>query len=299
MTDTSSQDLIVEAAGTETGTLAGIIGDAAAALLLEDVADGIKTVVTPPGSTRTFVDLQALAATPARHSGVVQVHTGDSFVSTVDRLADASTAVLYVDEPGQCLAAILDDDTAHRPGWRDHRVRFTPRPTPEWEFWTTHQGLGEQQRFAEVIEDGLEEIVSPSAADMLELAQSFQASISSKFSQQGRLHNGAVQFTYSEDINAKAGANGTVEIPAEFLIRLAVYHGADPVNVKARLRYRLKGGELAIGYQLAHPERAVETAFNAAVADALAGLSTFPVVYGPEPATAEVPEPHMVNVAAR
>lgn len=299
MIDTSSQDFALEAASIETGTLAGIIGDAASALLLEDVADGIKTVVTPPGSTRTFVDLQALAATPARHTGVVSVHTGESFVNTVDRLADPATSVLYVDEPGQCLAAILDDDTVALPGWRDHRVRFSPRHTPEWTFWTTHQGLGEQQQFAETIEDGLDEIVTPAAAEMLEMAQSFQASVQSKFSQQGRLHNGAVQFTYSEDINAKAGANGTVEIPAEFTIRLAVYHGSATVEVKARLRYRLRGGELAIGYQLAHPERAVEEAFNAAVTDALAGLAAYPVVYGPEPTAASVSEPHLVNVTAR
>lgn len=196
---------------TETEALNEIL-TAAAADVVTEVTDAVATVVTPLGAARHLLDLQELEPVPARTRAVLKAHTAGSFADLVSRFAGPGAHV-YVDRPAQNLAAILNDDDAEGADWRDHRVVLDLCPTPEWEFWTGNQGLGEQQKFAEVIEDGLEEIVWPAAADMLELAQSFQASVSSKFAQQGRLTNGAVQFTYAEDINATAGANGTGAAP--------------------------------------------------------------------------------------
>lgn len=271
---------------TETEALHEILS-AAATDQVTDVTAAVATVVTPPMSARHLLDLQELEPVPDRSRAVLKAHTAESFAGLVSRFSGPG-AHIYVDRPAQSLVSILnDDDPANGPAWRDHRVVLDLHPTPEWEFWTKNQGLGEQQKFAEVIEDGLEEIVSPSAADMLELAQSFQASISSKFSQQGRLTNGAVQFTYAEDINATAGANGTLEIPSEFKIRLAVYYGSAEVDMVARLRYRLKAGALSIGYQLVHPERAVLDAFENIVEQALDRLDAPAVIEGVAPQPAE------------
>lgn len=271
---------------TETEALNEILTAAAADRVTEVSGSGeVVTVVTPAGSARHLLDLQELEAVPSRTRAVVKVHTAESFADMVSCFSGPEAHV-YVDRPAQNLTAVVNDDTPDGPDWRDHRVVLDLRPTPEWEFWSGNQGLGEQQEFAEVIEDGLEEIVAPSAADMLELAQSFQASISSKFSQQGRLTNGAVQFTYAEDINATAGANGTLEIPSEFKISLAVYYGSAEVDMVARLRYRLKAGALSIGYQLVHPERAVLDAFENIVEQALDRLDSPAVIEGvaPQPA---------------
>lgn len=270
---------------TETEALNEILTEAAADAVTE-VCDEVMTVVTPPNSTRHLLDVQLMQSAPSRTRRVLKTHTAASFAGAVNHLV-TDDAPVYVDTPGQHLTAILNDDDALVPGWRDHRVELDLQHTPEWTFWTGHQGLGEQQAFAEVIEDGLEEIIEPPAADMLELAQSFQASIWSKFSQQGRLHNGAVQFTYSENIDAQAGANGTLEIPSEFKIRLAVYYGSAEVDLVARLRYRLKAGALTIGYHLVHPERAVLDAFENVVEDALDQLNEPRVIHGVAPSLAQ------------
>ncbi len=268
---------------TETEALNEILIQAGA--VITGVCDEVATVVTPPAATRHLLDVQQMQSAPSRTRRVVKTHTAASFAGVVNHLV-AEDAPVYVDTPGQHLTAIIDDDGAVAPGWREHRVELDLQHTPEWMFWTGHQGLGEQQVFAEVIEDGLDEIVSPAAADMLELAQSFQASISSKFSQQGRLTNGAVQFTYAENIDAQAGANGTLEIPSEFKIRLAVYYGSAEVDLLARLRYRLKAGALTIGYHLVHPERAVLDAFENVTEAALDQVNQPRVIHGvaPQPA---------------
>lgn len=299
MTDTS-QSQFAPGASTETAALAEILTETAAAVAVENITDDLFTVVTPAGATRTLLDVQEFAAGPPRTRGVVAVHRADSFVAAVNRLGGGTqTVTVYVDEPAGKLTAVLNDDTLDQPGWRDHRVAFEPRHSPEWSFWTSRQGLGEQQRFAETIEEGLDEITSPPAADLLEIAQTFHAAVQSEFRQAARLVNGAVQFVFSENIEAKAGASGTVDVPTEFTIRLAVYHGGDPTDLTARLRYRLTGGALIIGYTLVHPERAADEAFSAAVTQVLEDLDHVPAVHGTAPSPAGTVAVTATNVHAR
>jgi len=300
VTDLPTPIELVAGAATETAALADLLADTHQAIAVHPVTDDLATVVTPPGATRTMVNLQPLADQPTRARGLVVVHRPDSFVDAVDRLGPTEGTVVYVDDVTQRLVAVLNDDHgADDPGWRDHRVRLEQQHTPEWTFWTSHQGLGEQQRFAEVIEDGLDEIIDPAPADLLEVAQTFQAAIQSEFRQAARLHDGAVQFVFAESIDAKAGVSGTVDVPTEFKVRLAVYRGGALVDLTARLRYRLRGGALQIGYQLVHPERAVDDAFAHAIDRILAGLADFDVVYGPAPAEASIVEVPAVSITAR
>lgn len=300
MTDTSSHTHFASGASTETAALAEILTETAAAVAVENITDDLFTVITPAGATRTLLDIQEFAGGPPRTRGTVAVHTAGSFIDAVNRLGgDSESVTVYVDEPAGKLTAVLNDDTLDQPGWRDHRVSFEPRHTPEWSFWTSRQGLGEQQRFAETIEEGLDEVTSPPAADLLEIAQTFHAAVQSEFRQAARLVNGAVQFVFSENIEAKAGTSGTVDVPTEFTIRLAVYHGGDAIDLTARLRYRLTGGALTIGYTLVHPERAADAAFGTAVGQVLENLDHVPAVHGSAPSQAGTVAVAATNVHAR
>lgn len=209
--------LLESTSETETHALASILADAAADAVVE-VSDDVHTVVTPPGAARHLIDLQRLSGSPSRAQGTLTAHDAASFAAVVDQLATEDTR-LYINTPAQRLTAVLNDDGPGHAGWRDRRVELVLQPTPEWVFWTKHQGMGEQQRFAEVIEDGLDEIVSPAAADMLELAQSFEASIKADFRQAGVLATGARQLAYAE--TAVGAALGGVTDPF-------VVHGAAP-----------------------------------------------------------------------
>lgn len=149
------------------------------------------------------------------------------------------------------------------------------RRTPEWQAWLDGQGLGPQVRFAERIEDGLPEIADPAAATMLEIAQTFHAATSATFQSGNRLTDGRTQFAYLEDVKASAGSKpGTVEIPETFTIVVRPFIGAEPYKVTARLRYRLKGGELTIGYTLVRPNEVELDAFRAVASVVQDGLPT-------------------------
>lgn len=117
-------------------------------------------------------------------------------------------------------------------------------------------------QLAEHIETSLLEIISPTAADMLELAQSFHATKSAIFKSDQRLATGQVQVRYEETIAAQAGRNQDMEIPAIFILSLAPFEGSPEYELTARLRFRLADGSLRIGYQLDRPDELIRVAFG-------------------------------------
>lgn len=222
------------------------------------------------GATLHQVDTLAAAATPERAVGTVDAHTATGFQSAVkSRTGGLGDLRLYANRPQRVLTAILNDDTAAGPGWRDNRVNLALKPTPEWEHWKNNQGLKPLPEFGHIIEDGIDEITTPSSAVMLEVAQNFTAAIDVKFVEAKRLANGQRQLVYQENVDATAGS---ATIPEEFTLTLVPYFGSEPQPITARLRYEVRSGQLRIGYVLVKPDRFEQAAFDAIVADVAEGL---------------------------
>jgi len=97
----------------------------------------------------------------------------------------------------------------------------------------------------------------------LEMAETFEASKSVQFKSGNRLKDGQRQLTYVETIDARAGTSGSVNIPDSILLNLSPFDGADPVVMGARIRYRIDGGNLRIGYVLDRPDLVLRSAFDA------------------------------------
>lgn len=251
-----------------------------------EVTPGLHVIATRSTAASKTIHTERFAQYPERSRGTVKAVTQDGFVRALG-LVVSDRAVVYAN-PDTCqLVAVVNDDRAGDAGWRDHRIELDLRPTPEWDLWTKHQGLGSQEKFANVIEEGQAEIVDPSPTVMLDLAQTFAATTAAKFRQAGRLQDGRQQFVYEEEIDAKAGESGSLAIPAEFLLGLRPFFGADRYEVLARLRYRLSRGELQIGYQLHRPEDVKRKAFDELVT-AVESRTDLPLVHG-IPAAPTVP----------
>lgn len=247
---------------TETERIARIAQEAMA---LAEVQPGkVYERVLPHDGVRDVLDLDWLAPHPRRARGTVTVHDADGFATAVrQRCAEVGDVVIYVDELAPALVAVLNDDTIDDAGWRDYTVRLGLRKTPEWVFWNEHQGLGDQEKFAETIEEGLDEITNPDPASMLELAQTFHATTTSRFSGGQRLATGERQLLFSEDITASSGSKaGQLSFPGSFTIKVKPYLGTENVVIEARLRFRLRDGKLQIGYQLHRPEEVERQGFH-------------------------------------
>lgn len=242
------------------------------------------TVVVPAGGSVAIIDRDTdehrrrAGQSPGRSvAGVTVVRDEQSLITLVKRWPDwPNTAVTYADPVDRSVTAVLNDDWDVEGedsggdvyGWRDRRVRLALTHTPEWLRWANlDRKMLPQQAFAEHIEDSLEEIRNPTAADMLELSQTLVATIGVNFRSQTRLRDGNRQFTYEENTEGAAGRAGDMTIPEEFELGLVPWQGRDaqPWIVRARLRYRITPQGLSIGFVLVDVERLLRQAFEESV----------------------------------
>lgn len=245
-----------------------------------DRTERFHSVVVPAGGTLEVIDLEKqldrYRERPRRKQGTFRVHDAESFVSYLGKhglpesevWADVTTSNLIAVVNAHATEAILDEpgadavDADQGAGWADHRVEYAVRPTQAWTTWLSSDGkLLDQNSFAELIEDRAVDIVAPAAADMLELAQTFQATIGVSFESSKLLSSGQRQLEYKETVDSRAGHRGRLEIPKEFTLGLVPFEGADPYKVTARFRYRITDGQLRIGYRLERPQDVMREAF--------------------------------------
>lgn len=248
------------------------------------IGDHHYAVVTPIGGDLKLVDVtdveQKYEPRPRRKTGSFQVHDADSFVAYYQKHGLDEESEVWADLQAARIVGVLNGHPGDAAGWGDHRVTYAVKHTPAWAAWIQHDGkLMAQSAFAELIEDRLVDIVKPSGADMLELAQSFQATIGVSFESSKALSSGERQLTYKERVEASAGKTGHLEIPKEFELGLRPFEGADAFKVIARFRYRITDGNLQIGYKLARPEDVLREAFESVVDQVRSGVSC-PVFLG-------------------
>lgn len=248
-----------------TGTLTAL---ATAASQPEDVK-GHHYIVTPPGyNHKDITDLVEKAQlAPNRKHGNVKVKDVASLLAYCEDQAQTEAAYIYADPDARSITAVFNDQRATQPGWRDHRASFLAEYTSEFTNWMSkNKAQFSQTEFAEFIEDNLADITEPGAHVLLDVATTIQAKTDINFGSAKRLDNGQVQLQYTEAIDARAGANGALEIPREFALGLRIFKNGDGYKLRARLKYRLHAGTVKFWYELDRPERAVEDAFAGYVA---------------------------------
>jgi uncharacterized protein YfdQ (DUF2303 family) len=208
--------------------------------------------------------LPELREHPLRIEQRIDHTTALSFVDYFNRFADTHKSAIFIDEVNAKFTAILDyhdfSESTQIPGWKKHISTFTPEKTPEWKSWMENDKKSmNQEAFGQFIENNIAEIQEPSGAEMLEIALSIQAKTEVKFSRATRLDNGQLQIAYNEVTNGTAGINGQLKIPEKFTIGLRLFRGGDAYKIEARLRYRIKEGNLTLWYELIRPHATIDS----------------------------------------
>lgn len=280
---------------TEANAVADIARRAHSRAVVE-LTENVQAVRTRDDENWWVFDAGRFESEPRRSQGTIAMNDADSFVHAVNqrRILELPDPVLYADESTLSLTAILNDDHAGLPGWRDYRVEQILLSTPEWDRWIANEGLMPQAKFAGLIEDSVEDISDPSQADMLSLAQSFQADTTGKFKAGANLQNGAKQLVYEETIEAKAGKDGAITIPKTMTLALRPFYGSVVKNaegawvpgrfaVEALFRYSIsREGVLSIGYKLVAPLEVKRAAYRNMVTQVGEALNLV-VLSGPAP----------------
>ncbi|MDT0387865.1 DUF2303 family protein [Streptomyces dubilierae] len=217
-----------------------------------------------PGGGLHKVDLTGdeYKDTPSRKQGTTTVRDAQSFVAYWDKHHDDHSEV-YADSERLTITAVLDAHTQQDARWGGHRLHLALRETTAWKQWLHWDGqLMDQESFAEFLEDHLPELLEPSAAEMLEIAQSFQAAQKVDFQSATRLSSGQRQFQYVETQTTKAGQKGQLTVPEQFTIGLVPFDGSEGYKLTARLRHRIGQNGLRLGYRLERPDDIRKTAFD-------------------------------------
>lgn len=186
----------------------------------------------------------------------------DSFCQYVNDFKLPGTRI-FVNPLAGCAKAVIDFHTRRKdaaardiPGWCDHTAEFTPLLSEEWKRWSAANARQfDQKTFALFLEDNAADIVSPPAAEVLDVSRTLSAKLTVNFKKGVRLDNTTEQLTYEETVDAKAGHKGDLSIPTEFMLEIPVFEGRPARPVEARLRYAIRDGTLIFHYVLIRPHK--------------------------------------------
>lgn len=232
-------------------------------MTLKEVDPTVDYVTVDSDGTARILDLSSLLDKPERPEGTYRPATLDALIAYVEKHNQGDHTTVWVHPIEGKVLAILDDHSADETAWRKHRAELTLLQTEEWRFWAKFDGQYlDQQTFAEHLQEGLPYIARPDGADLLEICSTIQTSTNATFRSGFQLSNGEVKMQYDETIDGKAGKSAELAIPEEFLLSLAPFVGNDPVTIAAHLRYRVRGGNLSIGYKLQQPDLTVQRALD-------------------------------------
>ena len=118
----------------------------------------------------------------------------------------------------------------------------------------------------ELIPKGTEIALSGKGADpikMIELSRGLEIRVQEKVQNSSRASSGEMQFRFSVE---HEGADGSpLTVPSWFMISIPVFEGGERVPIIAKLRYRVKDGEISWFYELFGMNDVFDMAFNNAV----------------------------------
>lgn len=206
-------------------------------------------------------DLEAYLPAPRRQRGTVVLHDPASFGRFVKGQHIPGT-MLFAHFNDASFTAVFNPGDPADPNFGDHRAFLRLRLSRQWKAWASmHKNWKTQHDFAEFLQDQLEDVVEPAAADLLAVAQNLQAKKNVNYKSGINLANGAIQFEYDEQVEAKG--KGFIEVPEVFVIGVPVYEGGESYRIRVRLRWRITGEkQLVFRVDLAEHDRVVEDAYN-------------------------------------
>lgn len=219
-------------------------------------------------------DRERAGLAPVRPSGNPFFDDTDSFVRYILKHGNDASEI-YADTQRQTIVAVLDWHN-EEPGWGVHRATLKFRPDPDWQAWgKIDRRPMSQQEFAEFLEDQREDIVSPSAASVMEACTNLQVTTSAAFSSRINLSDGTTAFSYAEDQRT-----GQVKIPQVIKLKLCPFFGSEPFEVEARIRTLIKDQKLTFKVLIDRPHKVIDAAMETEInkiseAVLLLGVSVF------------------------
>lgn len=269
-------------------------------------------VLKPSGGIETVPSdvFDEYRSRPKAYTGTANVTRIESFVDHANRFKDDHSA-LYAFDDMSCprLTAVLDynesradpEDPFNGPRFGDHCTVFAFPLSDEWKAWTgknaAKMGL---TAFAEFIEDrfidveqvtdvtklngdiqklvgtvGPGSLASPSA--LIELSRGLKVHVKDEVTNAANIASGEVEVQFKSE--HQDGRGNKLTVPSLFVLNIPVFARGEVYRIAARLRYRVKDGEMLFWYELWGIDRVFELAFTEVCEKARAETG-LPLFYG-------------------
>lgn len=207
--------------------------------------------------------LEKLSPNPMRIRQHINLKTAQSLIDYVNKFKVNGSAI-FADLDSLTIKAVLDyHSSPNEAHWGDHTVKYTCPHSKDWKTWTQKDKSAMSQiEFGQFIENNIHCIASEgnvvSGSELLSMVLAFEETRKSEFKSVQRLNDGTMTLSFT---NEKTGG-GKTKLPEELVLGIQPFHNGDHYQVKARIRYRLKDGELLLWYELINPEKIIEDAFK-------------------------------------
>ncbi|AXC38128.1 hypothetical protein SEA_AYOTOYA_50 [Gordonia phage Ayotoya] len=230
---------VVDLSGTAPGTdgplyLVAANGERGLETRVVDVRGDAPEAFAPRGvPTRIVTDQESFASELARRPLV-------DGRSTVWANRNAGTVTAVYDDLGPAGDLFTD---------RNDRLELRFVRDADWKlFLATADGQHHsQEEFGNLLESAGHLITSHAAADLLELVDSIRATSSGSFESRIQRSTGGQTLSFSEEVEARAGRNGQLEVPRTVTFLVSPFEDYPPVEVTCWLRLRISGGKLSLG----------------------------------------------------
>lgn len=239
--------------------------DAAAEHLPESTIDQLDAAnyptlyatLTRPGDAWRFEDLEKFAPQPARIRQSPTFETPGAFADYVKAFGAPSTR-LFASLKVLRVRGVIDYHLPDDPSWHTHVAEYPAKFAPAFAAWhAAHGQKMPQKAFAEFLEDRAEDAIQPDAADLMEVAQKFEAARNVEFKSAINVSTGERQFKYEE----KDSVGGAIACPKVIVLRTAVFQGCEPVQWGARLAYDISDGKLYFTVKIHRLQELLEAEF--------------------------------------
>jgi len=205
----------------------------------------------------------------------------DSLVAYCNRFKDARSVIFADLDAGTIRAAIdwhaaPDDLDVAQPSAVRHSATLKLRNSEEFARWNEWEGaMHDQADFAAFIEENVADVMDPEQGTLIEICRDLEASQGTAFRSGIRLENGDRTFHFETETRVK----GEVQVPTEITLGIPLYHGEEPVEVRARFRFKVSAAGLMLGFRWHRVEYQRQATFRA-MAFAAAEDTGLPVYFG-------------------
>lgn len=203
----------------------------------------VMAVFTPNSFKVGLEDTERFADAPRRIRQLTTHETPKSFTDYVTDFEGIGTRV-FASLAEKKIEARIDyhgAGGAGQPSWVDHRAVYPAAFDPAFAAWHCVQGqFMEQRQFADFLEDRAEDALAPEPADLMEVAQKFEAIRNVDFKTVVNVATNERQFRYDE----KDSVGGAVTCPRMISLSTPIFYGCPKVVWGARMAYKIDGGSL-------------------------------------------------------